>query len=76
MNIHAHCRGGPGRTQPGYEQAADLLDVSPRAVTTAKQVLDKGCAAIQELVEPGEPPVNKATKIVAESKVDYATVFF
>lgn len=50
---------------PSIEQAANMLKVSPRSVTTAKQVIDGGSKEVLQAVESGELPVSLAAKFVA-----------
>jgi hypothetical protein len=44
--------------------AAEELDVSRRSVQRAKQVIEKGSAALQAAVESGEVPLKKAATVV------------
>lgn len=44
--------------------AADELDVSRRSVQRAKQVIEKGSAALRAAVESGEVPLKKAATVV------------
>lgn len=48
------------------EKAAKLLNVSPRSVSSAKQVIDKGASSVVEAVERGEITVALASKLVNE----------
>lgn len=48
------------------EQAADMLNVGKRSVTSAKKVLEHGSKEIIEAVEQGELPVSFTAKVVSE----------
>jgi len=48
--------------------AAKMLNVSPKSVQRAKEVLDKATPVIRELVEAGKVPVSIAAKVAAMPK--------
>lgn len=60
-----HTTEGRQICAPSIEQAANMLKVSPRSVTTAKQVIDGGSKEVLQAVESGELPVSLAAKFVA-----------
>lgn len=66
VGTNQHAKEGTHKCAPSVEQAAELLNVSPRTVNNAKKVLDKGSVEVVKAVEQGELKVTTAAEFVEE----------
>lgn len=66
VGANQHAKEGTHKCAPSVEEAAELLNVSPRSVTNAKKVLDKGSTEVVKAVEQGELKVTTAAEFVEE----------
>ncbi|TXH16508.1 MAG: hypothetical protein E6R03_05385 [Hyphomicrobiaceae bacterium] len=66
VGSNQHSKEGTQKCAPSVEQAAELLNVSPRTVNNAKKVIDKGSAEVVKAVEQGALKVTTAAEFVEE----------